>query len=127
MIRVALRSTVSGATIAAGHHNRDDAARWTYESQCMQTLYWRRRNKKVKALEVAPFRSEHEFEQAVFETPEVLAEIFLLKRQIRGELPLSHPPWGQSSRYNHFRSDVLTEYPPEARQDAASALAEGWN
>jgi len=50
----------------------------------MRTLYWRRRRRKVKALEAAPFKSEQEFEQAVFDTPELLSEIFLLKRQIRG-------------------------------------------
>ncbi|HLC28307.1 MAG TPA: hypothetical protein VJL07_02555 [Dehalococcoidia bacterium] len=35
-------------------------------------------------MEPAPFKSEAEFEQAVFAAPELFAEIFLLKRQVRG-------------------------------------------
>ena len=50
----------------------------------MQTLYWRHRNRRIRALESAPFKSEQEFEAAVFATPQLLADIFLLKRQVRG-------------------------------------------
>ncbi len=50
----------------------------------MQTLYWRRQSGKVQALEPAPFKSEQEFEATVFATPELFADIFLLKRQVRG-------------------------------------------
>jgi len=49
----------------------------------MPSLYWKRHNSAVRAVEFAPFRSEQEFEQAVFETPELLQDLFLLKRQIR--------------------------------------------
>lgn len=50
----------------------------------MQTLYWRRQGRKVRTLEPAPFKSEQEFEATVFATPEIFADIFLLKRQVRG-------------------------------------------
>jgi hypothetical protein len=47
-------------------------------------LYWRKRQKKAKPLSAAPFKSEQEFEQTVFDTPAVLGDIYLLKRQVRG-------------------------------------------
>lgn len=50
----------------------------------MPSLYWKRRDNRVRAVELTPFRSEQEFEQAVFETPELLQDVFLLKRQVRG-------------------------------------------
>ncbi len=50
----------------------------------MPTLYWRRKGGDAKRLSPAPFKSEQEFEQMVFDTPEILANIFLLKRQVRG-------------------------------------------
>lgn len=50
----------------------------------MQTLYWRPRIGKVRPLQPAAFESESEFEKTVFATPELFAEIFLLKRQVRG-------------------------------------------
>jgi len=50
----------------------------------MPLLYWKKNNNRVKPADPAPFRSEQEFEQAVFETPELLKDIFLLKRQVRG-------------------------------------------
>jgi hypothetical protein len=31
------------------------------------------------------------------------------------------------SRFNHFRPDVLLEYPQDQRLNAAKALSEGWN
>jgi len=50
----------------------------------VQTLYWRRWNRRVRALQSGPFKSEQEFEAAVFATPELFADIFLLRRQVRG-------------------------------------------
>lgn len=38
----------------------------------------------TKSLLATPFNTEEEFEKTVFETPEILEDIFLLKRQIRG-------------------------------------------
>jgi len=46
-------------------------------------LYWHK-GKKVVPINASPFKSEQEFEQTVFETPAVLGDIYLLKRQIRG-------------------------------------------
>jgi len=46
-------------------------------------LYWRKA-KRAGLLTASPFKSEEEFEQTVFETPDVLGDIYLLKRQIRG-------------------------------------------
>ncbi|MGD0496844.1 MAG: hypothetical protein ABSC23_00245 [Bryobacteraceae bacterium] len=49
----------------------------------MQTLFWKAAN-ATRSLLPTPFKSEEEFEKAVFDTPEILEEIFLLKRQVRG-------------------------------------------
>jgi len=46
-------------------------------------LYWHK-GAKVVPIHASPFKSEQEFEQTVFETPAVLGDIYLLKRQIRG-------------------------------------------
>ncbi len=46
-------------------------------------LYWRKA-KRAGLLTASPFKSEEEFEQTVFETPDVLGDMYLLKRQIRG-------------------------------------------
>jgi hypothetical protein len=46
-------------------------------------LYWRKGTKAIP-IGASPFKSEQEFEQTVFETPAVLGDIYLLKRQIRG-------------------------------------------
>jgi len=40
--------------------------------------------KSARLLQTSPFRSEEEFERFVFDTPEILDDIFLLKRQVRG-------------------------------------------
>lgn len=48
------------------------------------TLYWRKKNQGAKAVTPSPFKSEQEFEQVVFDTPTVLGDIFLLRRQVRG-------------------------------------------
>ena len=50
----------------------------------MPLLYWKGRNNRVKPVQPAPYRSEQDFEQDVFQTPEVLEDVFLLKRQVRG-------------------------------------------
>lgn len=49
----------------------------------MATLLWKNK-KDTKSLAVTPFNTEEEFEKLVFETPEILEDIFLIKRQIRG-------------------------------------------
>ncbi len=47
-------------------------------------LYWRKSIREAMPLSASPFTSEQEFEQTVFDTPAVLGDIYLLKRQIRG-------------------------------------------
>lgn len=49
----------------------------------MANLFWKTKH-DTKSLLAIPFRTEDEFEKTVFETPELLEDIFLLKRQIRG-------------------------------------------
>jgi hypothetical protein len=49
----------------------------------MANLFWKRA-RQVKALLATQFKTEEEFEKTVFDTPEILEDIFLLKRQIRG-------------------------------------------
>ena len=49
----------------------------------MANLFWKR-HRVVKSLLATQFRTEEEFEKTVFDTPEILEDIFLLKRQIRG-------------------------------------------
>ena len=49
----------------------------------MANLFWKQKN-KTKALHATPFKSEEEFEKLVFDSGELLEEIFILKRQIRG-------------------------------------------
>lgn len=49
----------------------------------MVNLFWRTKNKVISLLDT-PFKSEQEFEKSVFENSELLEDIFLLKRQIRG-------------------------------------------
>lgn len=49
----------------------------------MANLLWKTRRSTKKLLST-PFQSEEEFEKFVFETPEILEDIYLLKRQIRG-------------------------------------------
>lgn len=49
----------------------------------MANLFWRKKDKIISLLE-SPFKSEEEFEKTVFGTPELLGEITLIKRQIRG-------------------------------------------
>ena len=49
----------------------------------LPNLFWKSQD-STKSLLATPFRTEEEFEKTVFETPEILEDIFLLKRQVRG-------------------------------------------
>jgi hypothetical protein len=49
----------------------------------MANLFWKSKS-GIKSLPATPFKTEEEFERTIFETSELLEEIFLLKRQIRG-------------------------------------------
>ena len=49
----------------------------------MANLIWQRKGKVTKLLPT-PFKSEEAFEKAVFKTPEILDDVFLLTRQVRG-------------------------------------------
>lgn len=49
----------------------------------LPNLFWKRPNHTLCLL-ATPFKTEEEFEKTVFDTPEILEDIFLLKRQIRG-------------------------------------------
>ena len=48
----------------------------------MANLFWKR-GKTTISLLATPFKTEDEFEKTVFETPEILEDIFLIKRQVR--------------------------------------------
>lgn len=50
----------------------------------MANLFWKQKGKNTLNLLSTPFVSEEEFEKAIFETKELLEDIFLIKRQIRG-------------------------------------------
>lgn len=49
----------------------------------MANLFWKRNDGTTRLL-ATPFKTEDEFERTVFQTSELLEDIFLLKRQIRG-------------------------------------------
>ncbi len=49
----------------------------------MANLFWKTKE-ETKSLLATPFKTEEEFEKIIFQTPEILEDIFLLKRQIRG-------------------------------------------
>lgn len=49
----------------------------------MANLFWKTKS-GTKSLVATPFKTEEEFEKTVFETSELLEDIFLLKRQVRG-------------------------------------------
>ncbi len=49
----------------------------------MANLFWKTKS-GTKSLLATPFKTEEEFEKTVFETSELLEDIFLLKRQVRG-------------------------------------------
>lgn len=48
----------------------------------MANLFWKI-DKKTKILLATPFKTEDEFEKVVYETPEILEDIYLIKRQVR--------------------------------------------
>jgi len=50
----------------------------------MTSLFWSNAKGKTRVVPASTFESEQAFEESVFETPELLEEIFLLKRQVRG-------------------------------------------
>jgi len=49
----------------------------------MANLFWKTKE-ETKSLLATPFKTEEEFEKTIFKTTEILEDIFLLKRQIRG-------------------------------------------
>jgi len=49
----------------------------------MANLFWKKEG-KTKSLLSTPFKTEEEFEKEIFNTREILEDIFLIKRQIRG-------------------------------------------
>jgi len=49
----------------------------------MANLFWKTKD-GTKSLLATPFKTEDEFERLIFKTPEILEDIFLIKRQIRG-------------------------------------------
>ncbi len=49
----------------------------------MANLFWKSKS-SLKSLLATPFRTEQEFEKTVFDNSELLEDIFLLKRQVRG-------------------------------------------
>jgi hypothetical protein len=55
----------------------------------MPTLFWKS-NGATKRLLSTPFKTEEDFEMAVFDTPQILEDVFVLKRQVRGG-NLAHP------------------------------------
>ena len=50
----------------------------------MANLLWKTQGGKTLNLLATPFKTEEEFEKVIFETKEILEDIFLIKRQIRG-------------------------------------------
>jgi len=49
----------------------------------MANLFWKK-NGETKSLVTTPFKTEEEFEREIFNTQEILEDVFLIKRQIRG-------------------------------------------
>ena len=49
----------------------------------MANLFWKTK-RDTKNLLSTPFKTEEEFEKIVFQTPEILEDIFLIRRQVRG-------------------------------------------
>jgi RecB family endonuclease NucS len=49
----------------------------------MANLFWKTKE-GTKSLLSTPFKTENEFEKLIFNIPEILEDIFFLKRQIRG-------------------------------------------
>ena len=61
----------------------------------MANLFWKT-NEDTKSLLSKSFKSEEEFETIVFNTPEILEDIFLIKRQIRGGKQIWHSGYSRS-------------------------------
>ena len=49
----------------------------------MANLFWKK-DREIKSLLSTPFKTEEDFEREIFNTQEILEDIFLIKRQIRG-------------------------------------------
>jgi len=49
----------------------------------MANLFWKTKH-ETKSLLSTPFKTEEEFEKIIYNTPEILEDIFLVKRQVRG-------------------------------------------
>lgn len=49
----------------------------------MANLFWKTKE-KTQGLLAIPFKTEEEFEKTIFDTQEILEDVFLIKRQIRG-------------------------------------------
>jgi len=49
----------------------------------MANLFWKTKN-DVRSLLATPFKTEEEFEKTIFTTSELLEDIFVIKRQVRG-------------------------------------------
>ena len=60
----------------------------------MANLFWKEQGKKTLNLVSTPFSSEEEFEKVIFETKDILEDIFLIKRQIRGGKKVGIPDRG---------------------------------
>jgi hypothetical protein len=58
----------------------EGTGKWVYVLHA-PILYWRKGKKQGQSLTPAPFKSEQEFEQTVFDTPAILSDIYLLQRQ----------------------------------------------
>ena len=50
----------------------------------MANLFWKRKGENTLNLLSTPFSSEEEFEKVIFETKEILEDVFLIRRQVRG-------------------------------------------
>jgi len=49
----------------------------------MANLFWKTKQ-ETKSLLSTPFKTEEEFEKIIYNTPEILEDIFLIKRQVKG-------------------------------------------
>ena len=49
----------------------------------MANLFWKTKQ-ETRSLLSTPFKTEEEFEKIIYNTPEILEDIFLIKRQVRG-------------------------------------------
>ena len=56
----------------------------------MANLFWKK-DREIKNLLSTPFKTEEDFEREIFNTQEILENIFLIKRQIRGGNKTGNP------------------------------------